>query len=694
MDMNVASLLAQINEIPLGLPDYIVMVAYMLGLIGIGLYYRKYANQDLEHYFLGGRQFRGWQTGTSYAVTCMNADVPLAYCGMTVITGVWICWWYISRFGLALMIGAVLFAVFWRRMKIFTSPEFYEQRFAGKAAITMRTWISMRSAFIAVVAWTGCGLLGLTKVAKAVLGWDPVITLAVVIPVIFIYVLLSGYVGVVVSDIVQTAILIVSSLVLMGMVWHEFGGPMGLKASLVKQFGSGVVSWHPPSSHEFLGVMGVMAWFIGTGIGYGGDIAPMGGAMEGQRVLSCRNARESSKMYVWTAVMLFLMLAVLTLPALGAMVKWPGLHNGEIADQELAYGMLLVEYLPPGLLGLALVALFASIMSTVDSNMNLGAQVFINDVYRRSIRRNASPKHYLRVGQVVMVVIMGLALLVAFKAQKLIDVSVFMLGLSAAEMTANWGQWWWWRFNGKARLAASFGGPAIFLMIRYLIYPTLIVPYYMQPANTPEWLMTAQTEYSQKISARLTDDQLATLTPELLANPNDQITGAIGEDLLAKLTPELIKLPASDIVDQLVHDMSFAKTTNCYIYIPILGAIGATFLLWIAVALLTKPDPEETLIEFYKSARPMGYWGPIAAKVGGAHKRQTKVLPGLCIAVLGTVMVTAGTVAFSCFYIAQWTVVSVAGGIAVVSGVLFKIGYSRFMNALHEESDIDDESDE
>ncbi|MCK5277617.1 MAG: hypothetical protein KAK04_03750, partial [Cyclobacteriaceae bacterium] len=55
---------------------------------------------------------------TSYAVTSMNADVAPAYCGMTVITGVWIYWWYISRFGFALMIGGILFAVFWRRLKI------------------------------------------------------------------------------------------------------------------------------------------------------------------------------------------------------------------------------------------------------------------------------------------------------------------------------------------------------------------------------------------------------------------------------------------------------------------------------------------------------------------------------------------------------------------------------------------------
>ena len=113
-------------------PDYAVMAIYMAGLVGLGFYYRKLAQEGLENYFLGGRTLKGWMSGTSYAVTCMNANVAPAYCGMTVITGVWICWWYISRFGLALMIGAVLFAVFWRRLKIFTSPEFYELRFPAR----------------------------------------------------------------------------------------------------------------------------------------------------------------------------------------------------------------------------------------------------------------------------------------------------------------------------------------------------------------------------------------------------------------------------------------------------------------------------------------------------------------------------------------------------------------------------------
>ncbi len=447
-------------------------------LVGFALFMKitKKAGTDTESYFLGGRKIPGWLNGISYAATSMNTDVAPAYSGMTVITGAFIYWWYISRFSIALMIGAVLFAVLWRRLKLITSPEFYEIRFSGNPAVIVRSWVAVRSAFISVVAWTGAGLLGLHKIALPLLGWDMMTTFAIIIPIVLFYVLLSGYIGVVISDFFQTSIIIISSFVLMYLVLQDFSsgegiinGTIGLKNALLNQFGEGVVSWHPPKSHELLGMIGIIAWVVGSSVGYGGDVAPMSGAMEGQRILSCKNEKEASKMYIWAEITLFLMLTLLTLPALGAMVKWPGLHDGTI-NKELAYGMLLNEYLPTGLLGLAVSGILASVMSTISSNMNFGAQVFVNDVYKRLFVKNATEKHYLAIGRYVAAIIVVLAVIVAVKAENVIDIAIFMLGISSAELTANWAQWWWWRFNAKARLAASFGGPIIFIINKFIVF--------------------------------------------------------------------------------------------------------------------------------------------------------------------------------------------------------------------------------
>jgi Na+/proline symporter len=327
--------------------------------------------------------------------------------------------------------------------------------------------------------------------------------------------------------------------------------------------------------------------------------------MEGQRILSCRNGREASKMYVWTEVILFFMLLVLTLPALGAVIQWPGLRDGTI-NKELAYGMLLAHYLPPGILGVAVSAILASIMGTVSSNMNFGAQVFVNDVYKRSLVKEATSRHYLLVGRIVATVIVGLAIVVATVAQNVIDISVFMLGLSSAELTANWAQWWWWRFNGKARLAASFGGPLIFLFNKFVIFPYVF-----------------------------------------------------GFD---------------------------AKTE--VMYQVVLTSMAETCLLWIVVALITPPEPQDKLVEFYRRARPMGWWGPIAAAAGLEAPKSGLIGRGFITAALGAMMVGAATIAATLLFVGKYQAFIVATGAAIAAGVIFKIRYNVYLNDLGEASDV------
>lgn len=589
--------------------DWGVLALYFGGLILLGVVLRKQSGDDLEGYFLAGRRVPGWLNGFSYAATCMNADVAPAYCGMTVVTGAFICWFYFARFGLALMIAAVLFAGLWRRLKLRTSPEFYELRFSGGPALTMRSWVALRSALIAMTAWTGAGLLGLHKIASPLLGWSIFTTLAIVIPVILFYVLASGYVGVVTSDFFQTLIIIGSSVLLMVIVLMDFGGPTQLFAALEQAAGPEAASVFPPLGHEVLGFVAIAAWTVGTAIGYGGDAAPMAGAMEGQRILSCRNEREAAKMYVWTTVVLFLLLATLTLPALAAMVHWPEVRTPE--QKELAYGMLLAKYLPPGLLGLALSAVLASIMSTVSSNMNFGAQVLVNDVYQRSLVKEASTKHYLLMGRIFSAGILVLGVLVAVAATNVIQISIFMLGLSSAELTANWAQWWWWRFNGWARLTASLGGPLIFVINKLFLFPNA-------------WFSF----------------------------------------------PYLLDFgPHND-------------------YMIIFVSMGMTLIAWVTVALLTKPEPMPHLIEFYRKARPYGFWRPVAEAAGEPLPPKGRIALGFAVAPFGTIMAAAGILGLSLLYLGRWDGAAFALATMLTAGAVFYVGFSKLLQPLGSDAPV------
>ena len=110
--------------------------------------------------------------GISYAASMLSADSAVAYGGLAAVTGTFVCWFYLSRFGITLFWGAVLFAVFWKRLNTFTTLEFYELRFEGRPASLMRLWLALRKSLIAMVAWTGISLLALVKIAEPVLGWD------------------------------------------------------------------------------------------------------------------------------------------------------------------------------------------------------------------------------------------------------------------------------------------------------------------------------------------------------------------------------------------------------------------------------------------------------------------------------------------------------------------------------------------
>jgi Na+/proline symporter len=358
-----------------------------------------------------------------------------------------------------------------------------------------------------------------------------------------------------------------------------------------------VVSNVPPLEHVELGLIAIIAWTVGTSIGYGGDAAPMAGAMEGQRILSCKNTREASKMFIVTEITLFVMLVMITLPALGALAKQPELYTAPRAEREMVFGTLLVTYMPAGLLGLQIAAMLAAVMSTVSSNLNFGAQVVVNDIYRRHLYPRASEQHFIWAGRGVMLLIMGLGLLVAWQAESLITIAVFMLGLSSAEYAANWAQWWWWRFNKWGRLTASFGGPLIFVLVKFVLFPRL------------------------------------------------------GE------------------------------------YYHVLLGIGLTTLCWFAVTLLTKPDDETALKEFYRRARPLGFWRPIREKAGDmANPPRFLIVKGLVLALLGVAWIALGILSLADFYVGKYAMGSLLLVGSGAGGALFLKLYRQYIEKLWQEN--------
>ncbi len=455
--------------------DAIVVVAYLGLSFVIGLWARRFwraGQEDEESFYLAGRRVPAWVNGVSYAATAINADVAPLYCGMAAVIGLPVAWFYLSRFAFAWMLVAMLFAVRWRQLGIRTGPEFYALRFGGRGAKLVRVYTALFAVAVNMVPWIGAGLLGTHKIMGPILGIDTkAVTLACIVPLVVGYVWVSGFAGVLLTDVFQAGVVVASSVVLLVMVQVEFGGPQALLAAITAahpaEHGE-LLSTMPVPGHAILGPLVVFLWFVVPTIGRGGNVD-----LDGQRLFSCRTPREAAKVTIWGQCAMFAILMLLTLPVLGMLAKHPEIYHDSRADRERVYGMMLSEYLPTGLLGIAVAGVLASVMSTISSYMNYGAQTMVNDVLRPLLPRthwlDPESASCLWIGRFVTLAILLCGIGVMFAADSLFRIASVIAGMFASSAAFFWAQWWWWRVNFAGWVAAMVGGPLVYISLSWLL---------------------------------------------------------------------------------------------------------------------------------------------------------------------------------------------------------------------------------
>ena len=121
----------------LHLYDWLVIAAYVILTVALGLAFRKRASSSTEQYFLSGRSLPWWVLGTSMVATTFAADTPLAVTGFIRNHGIWYNWfgWH---YVLSQMLAVFLFSRFWRRAEVLTDNELIEKRYSGKPAAFLR----------------------------------------------------------------------------------------------------------------------------------------------------------------------------------------------------------------------------------------------------------------------------------------------------------------------------------------------------------------------------------------------------------------------------------------------------------------------------------------------------------------------------------------------------------------------------
>ncbi len=155
----------------MSLVDASIVLAFVLVSVAAGLAARKRASESLEEYFLAGRSLPGWQAGASMAATQFAADTPLLVTGLIATAGIFSLW-RLWIYAVAFLLLGFLFAPLWRRAGVLTDAALAELRYGGESAFWLRITKSIyfgtifNCTVLAMVLWAAIGI------AEPFLRWD------------------------------------------------------------------------------------------------------------------------------------------------------------------------------------------------------------------------------------------------------------------------------------------------------------------------------------------------------------------------------------------------------------------------------------------------------------------------------------------------------------------------------------------
>ena len=447
--------------------DWIIVFLSLLVCLIPAVFLARRGGRNTSEFFTSGRAAPWWLIGVSMVATTFSADTPNLVTDIVRRNGVagnWV-WWAFLITG---MTTVFIYARLWRRSGVLTDLEFYEIRYAGRAARAVRGFRAVYLGLLFNCVIMASVNLAAVKIAQVLLGWSPVRTLVICGALSILYAAPAGLWGVLWVDLIQFCIKMTAAVFA---AYYALQQPqVGGLAGLVQRLPAAKLSFFPDLSNPelvvtLLVVPLLVQWWA---VWYPGA-EPGGGSYIAQRMLAAKSERDALNGTLFFNVAHY---ALRPWPwiivALASLLVYPQLDDIRRAfprvdpawiNHDLGYPAML-RFLPTGLAGLMLGGLAAAYLSTIITHLNWGTSYLVHDLYRRFLRPGESERHYVWIGRAVPVVLMVLAGLVTFRLQSAKLAFDLMLSIGAGTCLLYLLRWFWWRVNAWAEIAAmvsSFG---------------------------------------------------------------------------------------------------------------------------------------------------------------------------------------------------------------------------------------------
>jgi SSS family solute:Na+ symporter len=399
--------------------DSIVFLVYFLVVAGYGLWvYRrkKSASTSASHdYFLAEGSLTWWAIGASLIASNISAEQFIGMSGSGYRIGMAIAVYELMA-AATLIIVATFFMPVYLKNRIYTMPQFLEQRYGKAVATTMALfWLGL----YVVVNLTSILYLGALAIGNIVgLGVVPcMLFLAVFAAVIT----LGGMKVIGYTDVIQVLCLIIGGLVTTWIALDlvaVLGGGKGAMAGLTSLFASTrehfdmVLKRDNPNYMDLPGLSTLLGGMWIVNLNYWGCNQYIT-----QRALGA-DLPTARKGLLFAAFLKLLMPLIVVLPGIAAFALD---RSGQLGDAMRVGGELnpdrayptLLALLPTGLKGVAFAALTAAVVASLAGKANSIATIFTLDIYKKNFNKDASEARMVWIGRVTVVVAMLLAVVIA-----------------------------------------------------------------------------------------------------------------------------------------------------------------------------------------------------------------------------------------------------------------------------------------
>ena len=362
--------------------DYIIVFLFLVVMFYMGIVFYKWVGSS-DDFYLAGRQLTPFILAAVIAATNVNLYSFVGQAGIAYKEGIPIIWQTWTG-NMALVLSGLFVIPIFRRLRIRTIPEFLEKRYSkGVRTFVAILWIFRLSFWLGVVLYTA------VIASQTISGYDSFTAWVLIFSVVVVlYTILGGMWSVAFTDVIQFVLMLGSSLILLPLVMSAVGWWPGLSEKL------------PEGALTLVKNTGTYDWkFIIAIFLLGIEWACVDQGLL-QRAFGSENTRSAAKGLVLAGIITTPFALLWILPGLAARVLFP-----DLANADSAVPLLITSLIPNIVLGLVVVGLLSSQLSTISGNLNGVATIFASDVYENVINRKASDKDILKIARLITLVV-------------------------------------------------------------------------------------------------------------------------------------------------------------------------------------------------------------------------------------------------------------------------------------------------